>query len=136
MVEGCRSKQGRDDVRFFRVTRKRFPHQTQAWLKALNKKNPDGTPWTPNTNSRICSLHFVSGKPSPDSSNCSYAPTLYLNNDTLNFTSEDNDPLNFSSEDPPRIKSEIPDEGSGFTPFEFVSVDQKAPVIKLEPLND
>ena len=39
--------------------------------------NPDGTLWKPSQYSLICAKHFVSGKPSNDTANPDYVPTIF-----------------------------------------------------------
>ena len=38
------------------------PKRLELWLAALNRANPDGTPWRPGRYVSICSEHFVTGK--------------------------------------------------------------------------
>ena len=44
----------------------RFPQlnieQRKLWIKAVNKKKTDGGNWTPHFTTRVCSVHFVTGK--------------------------------------------------------------------------
>ena len=44
---------------------------------AIGRINPDGTPWKPTKNSRICGDHFVSGKFSIESNHPDYVPSLF-----------------------------------------------------------
>jgi hypothetical protein len=47
---------------------------------AIGRINPDGTPWKPTKNSRICGDHFVSGKFSIESNHPDYVPSLFNDN--------------------------------------------------------
>ncbi|XP_037557412.2 zinc finger protein 182 isoform X2 [Dermacentor silvarum] len=49
----------------------------QAWITAVCRFNPDGTQWIPNTNSRICSRHFVGNSRNESSRHPSYVPTIF-----------------------------------------------------------
>ena len=50
---------------------------------AIGRINPDGTPWKPTKNSRICGDHFVSGQFSIESNHPDYVPSLF--NDDRKF---------------------------------------------------
>ena len=52
---------------------------TNQWLKAIGRKNKDGSEWIPNNNSLICTLHFVSGKPSNDPGSLDFVPSQFPN---------------------------------------------------------
>ena len=39
--------------------------------------NPDGTLWKPSLYSLLCEKHFVSGKPSNDTANPDYIPSIF-----------------------------------------------------------
>ncbi|XP_014275423.1 THAP domain-containing protein 1 [Halyomorpha halys] len=49
---GCTKRTGRDKVRFHRIPVD--PKLRALWIKAINRKD-----WTPTTNCRICSDHFL-----------------------------------------------------------------------------
>jgi uncharacterized C2H2 Zn-finger protein len=57
----CHNKEGIGNIRFFKVLRK-DPIQTEKWIKAIDRKNPDGTPWIPGNRTRLCEKHFISGQ--------------------------------------------------------------------------
>ena len=76
-VEGCHSRTGREDIGFFTVIR-RFEEQTILWIDAINRINPDGSPWEPTKNTKICGFHFISGKPGTARLDPDYVPTLFL----------------------------------------------------------
>ena len=50
----------------------------RRWVKAVNRKGENGANWEPNDNARICSNHFVDGRPietNPDPTmNLGYTP--------------------------------------------------------------
>ena len=52
----------------------------QKWIKAVNRINPDGTPWEPNNDSRICSEHFAGGRRSTIIESPSYIPSIFPTN--------------------------------------------------------
>ena len=61
----------------------RFPQlnieQRKLWIKAVNKKKADGIGrnWTPLFTTRICSVHFVTGKHSPTRGHVDYVPSIF-----------------------------------------------------------
>ncbi|XP_041959608.1 uncharacterized protein LOC121718606 [Alosa sapidissima] len=75
-VVGCCLRPGTNLLSQIKVYR--FPKenvQRDAWIAAVKR---DG--WIPTSNSRICSIHFISGKPSNDPLSPDYAPTLLPHN--------------------------------------------------------
>ena len=53
----------------------RFPEdesQRDAWVRAIKREN-----WTPSEQSRLCQLHFISGRPSRFPNNPDYVPTRF-----------------------------------------------------------
>ena len=48
------------------------PSRRDAWVRAVRREN-----WTPSEHSRICKLHFISGKPSPFPNNPDYVPSKF-----------------------------------------------------------
>ncbi|KAG5280105.1 hypothetical protein AALO_G00085020 [Alosa alosa] len=75
-VVGCSLRPGTNLLSQIKVYR--FPKenvQRDAWIAAVKR---DG--WIPTSNSRICSSHFISGKPSDDPLSPDYAPTLLPHN--------------------------------------------------------
>ena len=89
-VQHCHNRVDRDPVRFFVIKRKN-EHQTNLWVKAINRLQSDGTPWKPNKASAICSAHFVGDGFSKDPNHVDYVPTLFLSNEsTENFVETKN----------------------------------------------
>ncbi|CAN7940141.1 unnamed protein product [Ixodes hexagonus] len=77
-VKDCHNNDGTPTVRLFR-----FPSQPwdkerrQRWVAAVRRVNTDGSQWTPNDGSRICSEHFVNNDKSNIASHPAYCPTLF-----------------------------------------------------------
>jgi len=59
-------------------TERRDPHARKIWTRAIYRQGEDGKNWTPASYSRICSVHFVDGKPTPQNP----YPTLNLGHPT------------------------------------------------------
>lgn len=49
----------------------------KAWIAAVRRNNPDGTPWEPTKRTVICSRHFVDNKVSNIQTSLSYIPTIF-----------------------------------------------------------
>ena len=64
-------------IGFFKLHR-RNQSQFDSWMQAINKRNPDGTPWVPGQHAKICGEHFKSGKPSTSIESPDYVPSLFL----------------------------------------------------------
>ncbi|KAM7287090.1 uncharacterized protein ISCGN_030784 [Ixodes scapularis] len=47
-----------------------------AAVAAVNRTNEDGTPWLPHSNSRVCSAHFMTGKPSRYATHPDFVPSI------------------------------------------------------------
>ncbi len=77
-VVNCHRNTAKDQgiVSFFRFP-KSNPEQRQEWIKAVHRRNQDGSDWIPNTNTRICSDHFVSGWWSRTRDDPDYKPTKF-----------------------------------------------------------
>ena len=77
-VVDCHKSTVRDkeSVRFFKVLRAN-EEQSNLWIKAINRENPDGSEWKPSKSTLICSDHFVSGTYSNDKDHPDYIPTKF-----------------------------------------------------------
>jgi hypothetical protein len=77
-VVGCNSSYPRDreSVNFYCFS-KRNLEQRELWIKAVNRINQDGTKWLPKTHTRVCSKHFVTGKPNPTRTHPDYVPSVF-----------------------------------------------------------
>ena len=68
---GCVSRYSKDKgVKLFR-----FPigkKQREAWIREIRREK-----WISNDYSRICQLHFISGRPSRDSNDPDFVPTVF-----------------------------------------------------------
>ncbi|KAK7130666.1 hypothetical protein R3I94_015965 [Phoxinus phoxinus] len=70
-VIGCSLRPGTNllsEIKAFRFPRNK--EKCDAWIAAVGREG-----WTPTSNSRICSTHFISGKPSDDPLNPDYVPS-------------------------------------------------------------
>ena len=77
-VVECHNKTGTDKkLRFFHVV-KSNKTQTDMWVQAIKRINPDGTKWVPTSSTRICEVHFKQGQPSSDPNHPDFVPTLFL----------------------------------------------------------
>ena len=71
----CTYREGKQGIKFFRFPKD--PVKRQRWIAQVNRTKLDGSPWTPHSNARLCSKHFVSGKSSNDPEDHDYAPTIF-----------------------------------------------------------
>ena len=79
-VEGCHKNEwkNRPETSFFKFPKNRNPEQHELWLKAINRVNPDGSPWIPHPlRGLVCSEHFISGRPSPTRTDPDYVPSIF-----------------------------------------------------------
>ncbi|XP_069688224.1 uncharacterized protein [Periplaneta americana] len=56
------------------------PHEMdlkRRWIIAVNRKEADGTLWTPSKSSRICSEHFIGGCKSQNPASPAYVPSIF-----------------------------------------------------------
>ena len=56
----------------------------KKWKKLINRVNSDKSPWTPGKQSRVCSKHFIDGKPTSDNP----FPTLHLGYNSTSLTNK------------------------------------------------
>ncbi|CAN7988685.1 unnamed protein product [Ixodes pacificus] len=77
---GCtNSSKNASNARFYRFPAVSLhPKKRAKWIQALRRQNPDGTPWEPTVNSRVCSAHFVGGKPSRYPDHPDFAPSVFV----------------------------------------------------------
>ncbi|XP_075559361.1 uncharacterized protein LOC142590842 [Dermacentor variabilis] len=69
---------GKEPVKFFRFpSAKLYPEKRDAWIAAVKRKNEDGSLWQPNEHSRICSAHFITGRPSTFKNHPDYVPNMF-----------------------------------------------------------
>ena len=75
---GCHNSYPRDKekVNFFCFSKKNL-EQRELWVQAVHRVNPDGSKWLPKDHSRICSQHFIGGKPSPTRTHPDYVPSVF-----------------------------------------------------------
>ena len=92
-VVGCSARQGQGDIKFFQVVRKKYPLQSEAWVKAISRINPDGSPWLPSPYTVICGLHFINGEPSNIADSPDYIPTIFPTGHRKAATANDVDRL-------------------------------------------
>ena len=78
----------KDKVSFFRfpaAANVRNPEKRQLWIKAVSRKNDDGSDWEPSEWSRICSDHFVGKWHHDDPSHPDYKPSIFPTSHILNL---------------------------------------------------
>lgn len=78
VVPGCHTT-NKMNIQMFTFPSKNM-EQRQLWVKALDRRNPDGSLYEPSPSTRICALHFVSGKKSLTRYDVNYAPTIFPRN--------------------------------------------------------
>ncbi|XP_077493050.1 uncharacterized protein LOC144104112 isoform X1 [Amblyomma americanum] len=65
-------------VRFYRFPGKYFEcKRRKNWIAAIRRVNPDGTPWFPTADSRICSMHFIGNRKSNMTDHPAFVPTIF-----------------------------------------------------------
>ena len=70
----CFSKDKGMKLHQFPTKKKRL----QVWIRAIKRKD-----WQPNQHSMVCSLHFISGKPSTDMGSPDYVPSIFAYNSKM-----------------------------------------------------
>ena len=79
-VVGCHREtlRDKDEVVFFRFPAKsRYPEKRLSWIKAVKRKNEDGSDWEPKDWSRICSDHFVGDWHRHEVNHPDYKPSIF-----------------------------------------------------------
>lgn len=61
----------------FELSRRQTGASADQWLKAIGRKNKDGSAWRPSDNSRICNLHFITGRPSDNPEDPDFVPSKF-----------------------------------------------------------
>ena len=61
----------------FELSRRQIGGSADQWLKAIGRKNKDGSDWRPSESSRICNLHFATGKPSDNPDDPDFVPSMF-----------------------------------------------------------
>ncbi|XP_064461994.1 uncharacterized protein LOC135372273 [Ornithodoros turicata] len=76
---GCtNSSRKSEKKRFFRFPAGSLHAAKRAkWVLAMCRVNEDGSPWEPTANSRVCSDHFLTGKPSRFIDHPDYVPSVF-----------------------------------------------------------
>ena len=60
-------------------TEKKDQERRQRWIKNINRKDPNtGKLWNPTYNDRVCSIHFINGKPTKENPD----PCLHMGHDS------------------------------------------------------
>ncbi|CAN8028868.1 unnamed protein product [Ixodes persulcatus] len=79
VANGCTNYfYGKGNTKFFRFPSARlYPAKREAWIAAVRRRNTDGSPWQPNEHCRICSAHFVTGRPSTFQNHPDFVPTIF-----------------------------------------------------------
>lgn len=77
-VVGCFNRHGTgSEISFFRFPAVDSDRRSQ-WIAAVKRRTASGKPWEPSKHDRVCSDHFVQGKPSMDPCDADYAPSVRL----------------------------------------------------------
>ncbi|XP_075530614.1 uncharacterized protein LOC142563841 isoform X2 [Dermacentor variabilis] len=78
-VFDCHNQEGFDkSVTFYTFPSRSYEtERRQRWIQAVRRIEPDGRPWQPNANTRICSRHFFGNAKSNFMSHPSYVPTIF-----------------------------------------------------------
>ncbi|CAH0592555.1 unnamed protein product [Chrysodeixis includens] len=74
----CRNTRRNSSCKFYLFPTSKLNLQLRKmWIAAVNRKNDDGSPWSPKPYDRICSNHFIGGKKSDDMASLSYVPSIF-----------------------------------------------------------
>ncbi|KAH7949936.1 hypothetical protein HPB49_017275 [Dermacentor silvarum] len=82
---GCTNSSGRPpNMRFFRFPAASLQEsRRRKWIHAIRRVNPDGSPWEPTANSRLCGTHLRTGAPSRFITHPDYVPSRTQKRDTV-----------------------------------------------------
>ncbi|KAJ8956132.1 hypothetical protein NQ318_016587 [Aromia moschata] len=79
-VVNCKNTQyNTKNVHFYSFSMK--PHkveQREKWIKAVRRRNADGSLWQPNKDTKICSEHFIGNAKSEHPLSPCFLPTIFL----------------------------------------------------------
>ncbi|XP_040071052.1 uncharacterized protein LOC115311472 [Ixodes scapularis] len=77
-VKGCHNREGLAGVKLHRFPSRPWEQaRRQRWINAVRRVNDDGSNWSPNESSRICSTHFLNNELSNIENHPGYYPTLF-----------------------------------------------------------
>ncbi|XP_069687116.1 zinc finger protein 79-like isoform X2 [Periplaneta americana] len=78
-VVGCSNTYNNtDDVIFYTFpTKSTEVERRKLWIRAVNRRRPDGSQWEPTKSSRICSAHFIGNRRSGHPQNPAFVPTIF-----------------------------------------------------------
>ena len=79
-AKNCFNRESKDKVSFYRIPKAvdtATKARRKAWLQKISRVGPDGKPWKPTKNSRLCSEHFISGRKSDDPKSPNYIPRIF-----------------------------------------------------------
>ena len=71
------------------LKKQHFQHQipyNEHDKKVIGRKNNDGSEWVPTDHSKICAIHFFSGKPSIDPKDQDYVPSWFPGKPNVEYT--------------------------------------------------
>ena len=90
-VVGChrQSLRDKDEVNFRFPAKSRYPEKRQLWIKAVQRKNDDGSDWEPKEWTRICSDHFVGELHREEKNHPDYVPSIFNSGHTKPKTLRD-----------------------------------------------
>ncbi|XP_072395062.1 uncharacterized protein [Diabrotica undecimpunctata] len=77
-IDTCKNTGYNSECKFYSFpVAKHKTIQREKWIIAINKKNEDGSLWTPKSHHLICSDHFLGGRKSDAEMSPSYVPSLF-----------------------------------------------------------
>ena len=71
----CAYRDGPRGVKFFRYPND--PVMRERWITQVNRRESNGSLWSPGPGARLCSEHFVSGQWSKDPDHPDYEPSIF-----------------------------------------------------------
>ena len=76
-VVDCHSRYGDEGIELYTFPTRKNPVQAEKWRRAVKRRNPDGSAWKESLNTRICSMHFISGRFSWNKCDPDYVPSVF-----------------------------------------------------------